>query len=65
MMRPSLRRPPPEDRVKITAELPLDLYTRLVRFTHDAGVVRNRFLADAIGAHMTRCAAVPVGGTKS
>jgi hypothetical protein len=38
----------PLDKVKITFTIPLEQYNRMQRLLAQAGVIRNRFLTDAI-----------------
>ena len=53
MPRPQTR-PAPQDRVKITAEIPLQLYAAMQALMERAGVVRNRFIADALEARVRK-----------
>jgi len=46
---PRLRvRPPKAERTKITAEISVELYVRMQGFLEEFGMVRNRFIGDAI-----------------
>ena len=51
MSRPRLR-PPKAERVKITAEVNLDLYRRWTEYLQEFGAIRNRFLVEAVERHL-------------
>ena len=59
-----MKRAPLSERVRMTVEIDIEQYSRLLRFLEQFGVVRNRFMIDAIDqrlAHLNPSFARPEG----